>query len=385
VKRLVIKYLLIKTVWLTLFFAFIILSVGCIKQFIPETSLDQDLLVVEGLITDKPGNIAIKLSTSMPLGIRSSAKPLSGCDVNISDDLGNLCSLHESVPGTYIPDSLFQGIVGRSYTLHVKTNSAHHNLSYQSLPVLMKPVPPIDSVYYERVVLTRGDDGSPTGEGCQIYLNTHDPQNSCRFYRWEFVETWKFSLPYIVSNKVCWVTSNSDNISIKNTTSLSDDKVVRFPLNLITNATDRLLLKYSILVNQYSLNENEYEYWEKMQNVLEQVGSLYDMTPASIPSNITCVEKPSENVMGYFSVSAVKSKRIFITEKFRGMPDLYYNCQNKSVGYNDYIPGLNTTIWVIIDHPQPPPGYKILSYFRGCADCTDRGTNIKPDFWDDSK
>ena len=150
-----------------------------------------------------------------------------------------------------------------------------------------------------------------------------------------------------------------------------------------------------------------------MQNVLEQVGSLYDMTPASIPSNIACVEKPSENVMGYFSVSAVKSKRIFITEKFRliasghrtsvpfrvrkriiktrltekfrGMPDLYYNCENKSVGYNDYIPGLNTTIWVIIDHPQPPPGYKILSYFRGCADCTDRGTIIKPDFWDDSK
>jgi hypothetical protein len=136
-----------------------------------------------------------------------------------------------------------------------------------------------------------------------------------------------------------------------------------------------------MLVNQYSISENEYLYWDKLRNIVEQVGSIYDITPASIPGNITCVEKPDETVLGYFSVSSVKSRRIFIQELFRGMPDLYSDCENVVVGYNDSIPGLNTSVWVIIAN-RP---IKVLTYFKGCADCTDRGTKIEPDFWKEGK
>ena len=45
-------------------------------------------------------------------------------------------------------------------------------------------------------------------------------------------------------------------------------------------------------MNQYSVSENEYLYWDKLCTIVEQVGSLYDITPDSIPSNITCIEKP---------------------------------------------------------------------------------------------
>jgi len=369
----------------TILITFFVLMTGCIKQFIPEPTENQDILVVEGLITDQPGQNTIKVSTSMPLGVRNIPQPLAGCIVDLSDDLGNTFSLSEKETGIYITDPSFQGVVGRSYTLHLKTSETHHNLSYQSFPVIMRAVPPIDSLYYDKIILSRASDGFPNGEGCQIYLDTHDPDNICRFYRWEYIETWKFILPYYVQNRICWESGNSDKITIKNTTSLSADRVDRLPINLVTNKSDRLIIKYSILVNQYSLNEKEYEYWEKLQNVLEQVGSLYDLTPASIPSNISCVEKPAENVLGYFSVSSVKSRRIYIRDKFRGMPNLYFDCENKTVGYNDYIEGLNIDRWVIIDHPEPAPGYKVLTFFKECADCTARGTNIKPDFWDDSK
>lgn len=385
VRIFIIRLLVIKSLQQTLLVISLILISSCIKQFIPAISEDQDLLVVEGLITDQPGNNTIKISTSMPLGVKSTAKPLSGCNVTLADDLGNFYSLNESEAGTYIADPYFQGVVGRSYTLHIKTNSSHNNLTYQSLPVLMKPVPAIDSVYYEKLVLTRAGDGFPSGEGCQIYLNTHDPENSCKLFRWEYAETWEISLPYIVPNKICWVTNYSDKINIKNTLSISDDRIVRFPINFVSNTTDRLKLRYSILINQYSLNDDEYVYWEKLQNIVEQVGSLYDMIPSSTPGNISCIEKPAENVLGYFSVSAVKSKRIFIDDKFRGMPDLYTDCANTSVNYWEDIPGLDEWIWVIIDHPQPPPGYKILTFHKGCADCTTRGTTIRPYYWEDFK
>jgi len=356
------------------------LTSGCIVQFLPKTTEDKNLLVVEGLITDQPGPKVVKVSTSMPLGTMSQAKPLNGCNVTITDDLGYTWSLSETAAGTYTTMNL-QGEVGRSYQLHIRTNSLTNNKTYESAPMLMGPVPGIDSVYYEKDVLSRASDGFPMEEGCQVFLNTHDPQNKCRFFRWEFDETWEFSLPYQVPNKTCWITEKSDQINIKNTTSLSDDRIERLPLNFITNKSDRLKTKYSILVSQYSLNEDEYAYWEKLENTVEQVGSLYDIIPASIPSNIKCLQDPGENVLGYFSVSSVRTKRIFIKDQFRGLVNMYGDCENITVAYNDPLFNLGVTVWLIIDHPEPYPGYKVLTYFKGCADCSVRGSTVKPDFW----
>jgi hypothetical protein len=361
----------------------------CITQFIPSVGISADLLVVEGLITDQPGHNTIKLALSMPLGGRSIPRPLSGSTVTISDDIGNEYNLSESTNGTYIPDQSFCGVIGRSYTLHINSGPAHKNINYVSAPVLLKPVPPIDTIYWERRVLGTNVDGVPSQEGCQIYLATHDPENKCRFYRWEFEETWEISLPYLVPNNHCWTTENSTNINIKNTSSFSDDRVVKFPLNFVTNNTDRLKEKYSILVKQYSLNEEEYMYWEKLQNTVEQVGGLYDLTPESIQSNILCIERPDEKVQGYFSVSAVKSKRIFIKNQFSGIINLYRDCVNASIGGVDVpVPGnltLGVNAWVIVDHREPPPPYRLVTFFKSCADCTTRGTTVEPDFWKDSK
>jgi hypothetical protein len=362
---------------------------SCISQFIPSAGISSDLLVVEGLITDQPGQNIIKLSLSMPLGGRSIARPLSGGSVTVSDDRGNDYNLSETIEGTYVPDASFQGVVGRAYTLHVNSGPSRKNINYISTPVLLKKVPLIDTVYYEKEVLGRAADGYSSDEGCQIYLATHDPENQCKFYRWEYEETWEFSLPYIVPNNHCWTTEYSSYINIKNTSSLSEDKVVKFPLNFVTNNTDRLKEKYSILVKQYSLNEEEYAYWEKLQNTIEQVGSLYDMTPESIPSNILCIERPEEKVLGYFSVSGVKSKRIFIKDQFRGIVDLYTDCANAVIGPVETPAPANLTLginaWVIIDHQEPPPPYRIITFIKGCADCTTRGTTVEPDFWKDSK
>jgi hypothetical protein len=362
---------------------------GCITQFIPAAGKSADILVVEGLITDQPGQNAIKLSISMPLGLRSVARPLSGGSVTVSDDTGSDFNFSETIEGTYVPDPDFRGIIGRTYTLHVNSGPSRKNVNYVSIPVLLKQVPPIDTVFYEKVVLGRAADGYPSDEGCQIYLATHDPENQCKFFRWEYEETWEFSLPYIVPNSHCWTTEYSTNINIKNTSSLSEDKIVKFPLNFVTNNTDRLKEKYSILVKQYSLNEEEYGYWEKLQNITEQVGSLYDITPESIPSNVLCIDKPDEKVLGYFSVSSVKLKRIFIKDQFRGIVNLYGDCENAAIGpVGVPVPGnltLGINAWVIIDHTEPPPPYRIITFTKGCADCTTRGTTVEPAFWQDSK
>jgi hypothetical protein len=356
---------------------------GCISQFLPETTESQKILVVEGLITDQPGPKTIKLSVSMPLGERSVDRPLSGCVVNVTDDDGVTKQFTETAIGVYSSVEPYQGEVGRSYKLHIKTGADFDNKEYESKFVMMNPVPPVDSLYYKKVVIEKSSDGLPMKEGAQLYLSTHDPQNLCHFYRWEFTETWQFSLPYYVDNKTCWTTENSKKINIKSTLNMGDDRIVRFPIQYLDNNTDKLSMRYSILVNQLSLSEEEYEYWDKLQNTVQDVGSLYDMIPSSVSGNMVCLQNPSEKVLGYFSVSASRTKRLFIKAYFAGGPKLYTDCANSYVRLDEEVYGLNVTIWLLYIIYDPPPGIKVMTFLRYCADCTTRGTTAMPDFWND--
>lgn len=361
----------------------ILLAGGCITKFIPVTDEDKNILVVEGLITDHPEDNVVRLSLSMPLGSRLTIKPLKGCTVTITDDKGSLYYFTEtSTAGTY--KSGMQGITGRKYTLHVKTRDIlTRNNSYESLPVEMLPVPPIDSLFYEKVTIAEKTAERPKLEGCQIYLNAYDPAGECKYYRWDYNETWEFRLPFgYPKNNTCWISNNSTVINLKNTTFMSEDRINRYPLRYISNETDRLKVSYSILVNQYSLNADEFDYWEKIQNVIQDVGGLYDIIPASIPGNLFCVEDPAEKVLGYFSVSAKTSKRIFIRDYFSGIINLYGDCVRDTIYGTGQIPNLNITVWILEQDLYAKPPYTVITENRGCADCTTRGTTTKPDFWD---
>jgi len=360
---------------------------GCITEFVPVTDEKKELLVVEGLITDQPGINTVKLSKSMPFGKKSEAKPLSGCFVSISDNEGNRYWLNENAPGNYISDSAsFRGRQGEVYTLHITVGDGTNSLNYESYPVEMIPVPPIDSIYYEKLIIKEDYINYGGIDACQIYLDTHDPQNLNKYYRWDFDETWVLRLLWPVEKIKCWVSDTSTTINIKSTAAFDESRIIRHPVTYISNATDRLLREYSISINQYSLSEDEYIFWEKIQTLTDQAGGLYDIIPASVPSNIFCVENPGEDVLGYFSVSAKSSKRIFIQDDFGGIIDQYPDCPIDTVYGEVEIWGLDVSVWVLSDNPPGSWGFgsprvRILTDKRGCADCTTRGTINKPPYW----
>ena len=366
------------------------LTAGCITKFIPDTDETEELLVVEGLITDEPGvNNTVILSRSKPLGSSDTFEPVAECMVRIDDDLGNSCIMHETMPGMYSTYPWeFRGVVGRTYTLHIDAGNAFENrYTYISSPMKMIPVPPIDTIYYEKRVMPGTTGSSRLQQGCQVFLNTLDHEGLCKYYRWDFSETWEILLPYDVPNNRCWVAGNSKAINIKSTSALTENRVEKYPINFVTNATDRLKIKYSMLVNQYSVSEDEFGYWKRLQNISEDVGGLYDLIPTSITGNVSCVEDPGQKVLGYFSVSAKSSRRVFITDGFEGLPDLYARCATDTVPVDATVAGLGVTKWIIILRAPPAPGpyYKVLTDIKQCADCTMRGTNIRPYFWDDDQ
>ncbi|HEX2395277.1 MAG TPA: DUF4249 domain-containing protein [Bacteroidales bacterium] len=353
----------------------------CVTEFIPDISDEKELLVVEGLITDQPEEYTITVSKSLPIGLKNEARPVSGCTVTVSDNMGNSYRFLERDSGIYVSPPEFTGMVGRTYKLHITTPSSSGFLNYDSEPAEMLSIPSL-SLYYEKVKLFDAEPDLFDKEGCQIYLNTFGSNN---YYRWEYFETWILRLPFSVPNQTCWVSDRSRNILIKNNVDFGGVPIIRQPFLYISNSTDRLKTRYSILVNQYSINEDEYNFWAALQTLTEQSGGLYDIIPGSIPSNIRCIENPDETVLGYFSVSAKASKRIFIDNEFAGIIDLYKNCITDTIFGDGDIRGIDTSVWVLFDKPKmfPNPRTRILTRTKGCYDCTVRGTTTRPSFWID--
>jgi hypothetical protein len=356
---------------------------GCITKFLPEITDQKDLLVVEGMITDRNETYSVKLSMSQVLGKITTKNPLTYATVTVTDDAGHLYNFFERSQGLYLSDSTqFQGELGRKYTLHVKTNTDVTNrYSYQSYPMELKPVPPIDSIYYEKVPIGTNEWGRKL-EGCQIYLDTRDNGEGCKYFRWGYTETWEFSLAFDVPNKNCWRSENSYNINLKSTASLAENRINKYPLHFVDNTSDRLTVEYSMLVRQYSVSQDEYDYWAKVKSVTENVGGLYDIIPASVTGNIVCNDDPSQAVLGYFSVSAESVKRVFVKDHFAGQANYYTQCIADTVDSGP-IEGLGIYVWIL--YVNFMPSYTVITYNRNCADCTTRGTIIKPDYWDNKK
>jgi len=357
-----------------------ILANGCVTEFEPEITESEHLLVVEGLITDQHEASRVKLSSSTVLGESLTPVPVSGAHVRIQNDLGESHILAEKEPGSYYtnPDS-FRVIPGRKYALFLDTPMGNYASDYCELV----GVPPVDSVYYEKEFIKYNPAGGIV-EGCQIYLDAYDPSGKTRYFRWDYTETWLFRLPYNVPNNACWITLRSGKILLANTAYLTESKISRFPLTKIgTETDDRLLEKYSIMIDQFSLNEDEYRYWEKIGKIAQESGGLYDVTPMTIEGNIHPLDDPEGKVLGYFSVSSVSSGRLFIDDIFQGYKNLYASCPYATVPKNWTIPYLGTQYWVIIVNEDEQT--KTYTDQIRCADCTTRGTTEKPDFWPDFK
>lgn len=358
------------------------LGSGCVSEFVPDIHEEDELLVVEGLITDQPEPCMIKISRSLPVGAKNRIRPLRGCAVTVSDDLGNRYSFAEGDTGVYTSPQGFQGIPGRSYKVFISAPSSSGFLNYESSSTLLVPTSEV-SLEYEKVIINDSEIDFFDAEGCQIYLNTYLSKDG--FVRWDYQETWLMRLPFSVPNGKCWLTERSRHIMIRNNKYYGKGGILHEPLLFISNETDRLSARYSILINQYSISADEYDFWYALQNITDETGGVYDVIPSTVKGNIICLDRPGQPVLGYFSVSGKSSQRIFIDNEFAGIVDMYKNCIVDTLFGDDVIPRIDTAVWVLFDIPASftSSRKRVLTHTKGCYDCTLRGTNVKPSFWID--
>ena len=176
----------------------------------------------------------------------------------------------------------------------------------------------------------------------------------------------------------------SKDINILNTLALSDDVVSDFPLTVIPKNDERISVRYSILVRQYAMTPEAYQFRANLQKNTELNGTIFDPQPFQLNSNIHCTSNPNQPVIGFVSASTVAEKRIFIK-------------RNQVTGWNYHPIFEDCNILVIPTNPvyfaiwtYPDPTYDPY-YFSGgatyiakksCLECQVwGGTTHRPSFW----
>jgi len=128
---------------------YIILSIALITGFsscmdVVDVSVPkgEELLAVEGLITDQPGPYIVKLTKTAPYFDQNANPEIHGASVIISDNTGFQEPLVEQSPGVYVTKQI-QGKIGNTYKLTITVEEEVYEATTE-----IKRVPPIDSLLF---------------------------------------------------------------------------------------------------------------------------------------------------------------------------------------------------------------------------------------------
>jgi len=368
---------------------------GCKKPYNPPIIANPpSYLVVEGSIVAGADSTIFKLSRTVSLANHITANPVTHATLNVESNENITYPLTEVRAGYYAAPGLNLDNT-KKYRLRIKTPD---NQVYISDFTSVSITPPIDSISH--TVLNKG---------VQINVNTHDPQNKTHYYRWDYQETWQFHSEYpsgVMSDGVkivyrpadqqiyyCFAGDVSSTILLGSSAKLSQDVIYQSPIAFIEPTSEKIEVRYSILLRQYALTSEAFTFWTNLKKNTEQLGSIFDAQPSQINGNIHNVNNPDDIIVGYIGASTVQKKRIFIDNAEvppTWRPVYPPSCTVDSFFYSQKLTNFDQVTSELVPLgasyiPLSPFGTPVVEGYTGayrpCVDCTLRGVVQPPSFW----
>jgi len=391
----------------------LVTALGCKQAYNPRpVAQATNYLVVEGAINTGTDSTIIRLSRTVPISFKARATPELGAVVTIVGNGGASYPCIEAGKGYYKAVGL--NVTTGNFGLKINTGDGK---TYQSDPVPVKNSPPIDSVYYKIKSNSVDVFGKIQSDGVEVYADTHDPANNTRYYRWDYLATYEFHSAFNsmlilqtfpvdsvvqrpLSDQIytCWRNDTSSTIVLNSSAKLARDVISQNPIAFISSTAEELESRYSILVKQYALTADAYNYYTQLKKNTEQLGGVFDPQPSQLTGNIHCVSNPSEPVLGYITAGASAKTRIYIDN--RKLPawlaltpyhdcildtDLYIRTLPSGAVIDEVRDEIYSGYNIPIVPYKPDPRLKNPLGYTGsspiCVDCSLRGTNKQPNFW----
>ncbi|MFY0625630.1 MAG: DUF4249 domain-containing protein [Reichenbachiella sp.] len=383
-------------------FQFGLLSFSCVEPYEYLSTSYDELIVIEGLLTDENKNHEIKISYTYPVDFSSSFVEIDNAEVFIEEKERSIYHFHYTDSGKYVSDNSFQGLYGKEYRLVVNTEDGQR---YQSTYELLVPSPPIDSIYdfYAELPNSETDEIEP---GIQFFISTNDQSGIAKYFRYELQETYKIVVPYPSYFEVqdgsvvrridqvgsCYKSVKPSNLIIGTSSSNSENRLEEFPLNFIFQSSQKIRTRYSVLVKQYAISETAYHYYRRLKENNESTGSLSDKQTGTIVGNISSTQGANEPVLGYFEVSGTSEKREFFS--FSDFDPRFEPASFQALC--DYRRARRFSFQEGIEFIQSNQGYQIhtIEYASGpgtsdaliiltksCTSCAEYADTTPPNYW----
>lgn len=371
-------------------FVLLLICFSCIDEYPLDIKSYENLLVVDGMITNEPGPYTVKLSRSSSVDYPV-FNPVNNALVIIEDDQGISEQLNEIEDGTYTTsEGGIQGESGRSYRLKLElANGSKYESPFQKMPGSVG----IDSVY-AKIEYRETSDPDYDLVGYQFYLNSKTPQIDTVYYLWQLVETWKFNsdftLDYIYEGTIspsgdpykfytCWTTEKIHEINCFSTLNQASAQVTEYPLTYVSTQSKRLSIRYSLLTRQLTISKEAYKFWNDVKQQISDNELLFDQQPFQIRGNLKNINDPNEPVMGYFTAAGVTEKRIFVNRPLYVDFDYPVCFPETDLRKLAYTPPRYWPIYLVDTKDGMAIGEK------SCFDCRMHdGSLEKPEFWIDA-
>ncbi len=299
----------------------VLILANCVREIdFQEDDADQSLLVVSGVFTDGNGPHILRLSR--PGNYNRQVFPkITGASVRLSDDQGHTFYYQEVILDGKAPFyqlSNVKGETGRTYTLEIDLPNGEQ---YRSHPQIMPEPFPLDTVevhgkwYY-----------STTANGIVVrapfayaYARTKAPaQPKDHYLHWEseviyiFDEINPKTYAPIPASHQCFLSNpiNDQLVAIADLNKYNPGSVVYE--NVGKRKLDQAFEKrISFAVYQRSIGREAYEYWNKVNKLLNATGTIFDAPPATVPGNVENLTHPNQPALGLFEVGAADTVRVF--------------------------------------------------------------------------
>jgi Domain of unknown function (DUF4249) len=378
------------------FIAFFLLNFSCRKVYNPPViEGNNHFLAVDGYI-QMGNNVSTSFTISRSLNLNDTIPniPELNAQVAIQSSNGSSYPLSDFASnGTYLSFPLTLDPTMK-YQLAITSSDGNKYISDFVTP---EPAPPIDSVTWELVY-----DPLTLQNAVNVYVNAHDVNNKTHYYRWDFLETFKhlsvFDTPWGEANglifpldtsnftHVCWSTVHSTNILLGSSIALSQDVISHILIANYQQNDPRMDIGNSILVRQYPLTAEAYNYWLTVQKNSQSLGGLFDLQPAQIAGNLHCTTNPKNPALGYVSASSEQEQRIYISNHslrpWQSNPS--YSCVTHLV----FLDQLNLLVYNYPDTSYGPYHFdgdfivNLIVAPKKCMDCRYQGgVTQKPPFW----
>lgn len=362
---------------------------SCIEPYTTDIDEDADLISVEGSII-KGEPIQKVVVTRTAAMVNPQFLPVRDCRVEVVDDQGTVFLYYEHPEGYYyrfIPDAQLK--IGRKFQVRVTTPQGER---YESTFERLNSGTEVDSVYYrieDKIDNVRNEELS----GLQFYVDLEAPDTISRYFRWSMEETYEYTsvapITYFYLDESlepnypaydmeffrCWRTADIPDLYLSSTENLVVNEKKMIPLNYVSTESDRLKIKYSLLIRQYTMSERAYKYWLNQKIATQEAGGLYTQQPGQPVSNIVNVNDSTELVLGFFWATHKTEQRLMIP-RINDLPVPGDLCDLVPFNLTDHGKGpFPMYIWV-----DPVSGIRYTSN-RFCFVCTLKGGDTQPPDW----